>query len=111
MFSPFPPPKNNIEHGPFRVDPGGQTLSVFEWSWNRIASVLYLESPAGVGFSYASNSTGTTTDDSTTAADTYTFLKKWFDLYPEYKKNDLYVAGKICLNVETMQVSLMEWGH
>lgn len=69
------PPTLHTEHGPFRVDPGGNTLSMYEWSWNRIASVLYVESPAGVGFSYSDDPAGLNADDNTTATNSYTFLK------------------------------------
>lgn len=39
------------EHGPFKIDDGETEVKYNEYSWNRNASVLYLESPAGVGFS------------------------------------------------------------
>ncbi|KAF5730992.1 hypothetical protein HS088_TW19G00595 [Tripterygium wilfordii] len=42
------------ENGPFR--PHGRTLVRNEYSWNREANMLYLETPVGVGFSYAANS-------------------------------------------------------
>ncbi|KAG6422453.1 hypothetical protein SASPL_119025 [Salvia splendens] len=42
------------ENGPFR--PSGNGLVRNEQSWNREANILYLESPIGVGFSYAANS-------------------------------------------------------
>ncbi|KAH9675304.1 serine carboxypeptidase-like 45 [Citrus sinensis] len=41
------------EHGPFK--PSGDTLLRNEYSWNKEANMLYLESPAGVGFSYSAN--------------------------------------------------------
>ncbi|KAJ4847072.1 Serine carboxypeptidase-like 45 [Turnera subulata] len=41
------------ENGPFR--PSGQVLVKNQYSWNREANMLYLESPIGVGFSYSSN--------------------------------------------------------
>eukprot|EP01018_Ginkgo_biloba_P005851 Gb_09231 [translate_table: standard] len=41
------------ELGPFRVNPDGKTLSTNPYAWNRAANTLFLESPAGVGFSYS----------------------------------------------------------
>ncbi|VVA28549.1 PREDICTED: serine carboxypeptidase [Prunus dulcis] len=42
-----------LEHGPFK--PSGDILLKNDFSWNKEANMLYLESPAGVGFSYSSN--------------------------------------------------------
>ncbi|XP_034894107.1 serine carboxypeptidase-like 45 isoform X2 [Populus alba] len=42
------------EHGPFRPS-GGGSLVRNDYSWNKEANMLYLESPAGVGFSYSAN--------------------------------------------------------
>ena len=40
------------EHGPY-ILPDGQTKFVKnEYSWNREANVIYIEAPAGVGYSY-----------------------------------------------------------
>ncbi|KAF8043687.1 hypothetical protein BT93_A1870 [Corymbia citriodora subsp. variegata] len=41
------------EHGPFK--PSGDVLLKNDYSWNKEANMLYLESPAGVGFSYSVN--------------------------------------------------------
>ncbi|KAF3957327.1 hypothetical protein CMV_017648 [Castanea mollissima] len=42
-----------VELGPFRVHSDGKTLYTNKFSWNYAANVLFLESPAGVGFSYS----------------------------------------------------------
>lgn len=39
------------ENGPFIFEPGRVTFTLNEHSWNKKASILYLELPAGTGFS------------------------------------------------------------
>lgn len=46
-----------------QVNDDGATLYENKFSWNRIANVLYLESPAGVGYSYSDSKTYDTDDD------------------------------------------------
>ncbi|CAI9761189.1 unnamed protein product [Fraxinus pennsylvanica] len=81
------------EHGPFK--PSGNVLVKNDYSWNKGANVLYLESPAGVGFSYSSNkSFYESVDDEMTAQDNLIFLEKWFDKFPEFKNRDFYITGE-----------------
>ena len=62
---------------------------------NIVANVLFLESPAGVGFSYTNTSSDfNTTGDSTTANDNVVFLLNWLERFPEYKKRDFYISGE-----------------
>lgn len=42
----------------------------------QVSSVLYLDSPAGVGLSYSANESDYTTGDLKTATDSHTFLLK-----------------------------------
>ncbi|KAF1576996.1 UNVERIFIED_CONTAM: Lysosomal protective protein, partial [Eudyptes pachyrhynchus] len=50
------------EHGPFLIQPDGVTLKYNDYAWNKIANVLYVESPAGVGFSYSEDKKYATND-------------------------------------------------
>ena len=40
------------EHGPYVVFDGDTYFSFNEWSWNKEANMIYVESPAGIGYSY-----------------------------------------------------------
>ncbi|KAL6655430.1 hypothetical protein ACP70R_006256 [Stipagrostis hirtigluma subsp. patula] len=83
------------ELGPFRVNPDGKTLSRNKHAWNNLANVIFLESPAGVGFSFSRNATDYgTVGDRRTAEDAYVFLVRWLERFPEYKGRDFYVAGE-----------------
>ncbi|KAG6769076.1 hypothetical protein POTOM_024691 [Populus tomentosa] len=82
------------ENGPFRSR-GGGLLVRNDYSWNKEANMLYLESPAGVGFSYSANqSFYDLVNDTITAQDSYIFLQLWFVKFPEYKDRDFYITGE-----------------
>ncbi|KAM3310233.1 hypothetical protein ACQJBY_031114 [Aegilops geniculata] len=83
------------ELGPFRVNRDNQTLTRNNHAWNNVANVIFLESPAGVGFSYSNTSSDyDRMGDPLTAQDTYAFLVNWLDRFPEYKARALYIAGE-----------------
>jgi len=82
------------EHGPFRVNPDGETLSENPNSWNRVANVIYLESPAGVGFSYSEDKEDYNVGDLRTANDSYTFLQGFMSEFPEYVGRQLWITGE-----------------
>ncbi|KAG2562610.1 hypothetical protein PVAP13_8KG271300 [Panicum virgatum] len=63
-------------------------------SCSTTANVLFLESPAGVGFSYSNTSSDVVMGDNRTAHDSYTFLVKWFERFLQYKYRDFYIVGE-----------------
>ncbi|XP_045823302.1 serine carboxypeptidase-like 45 [Trifolium pratense] len=81
------------ENGPFR--PNGEVLIKNEHSWNREANMLYLETPVGVGFSYAKGSfSNIKVNDEKTARENLVFLLQWFNKFPQYKHRDLFLTGE-----------------
>ncbi|CAM0957275.1 unnamed protein product [Alopecurus aequalis] len=83
------------ELGAFRITPRGAGLFLNEYRWNKVANILFLDSPAGVGFSYTNTTSDLyTSGDNRTAHDSYTFLRKWFEKFPHYKYREFYIAGE-----------------
>lgn len=83
------------EIGPFRIRSDGKTLYSNPYAWNKLANLLFLESPAGVGFSYSNTSSDYyTAGDNRTAEDAYVFLVKWFKRFPQYQHREFYIAGE-----------------
>uniref|UniRef100_A0A453ECC8 Carboxypeptidase n=1 Tax=Aegilops tauschii subsp. strangulata TaxID=200361 RepID=A0A453ECC8_AEGTS len=83
------------ELGAFRINADGRTLSVNPYSWNKMANVLFLDAPAGVGYSYSNTSSDLLAPgDNKTAHDSYTFLVNWLERFPQYKYRDFYIAGE-----------------
>ncbi|XP_052815247.1 lysosomal protective protein-like isoform X1 [Mya arenaria] len=81
------------EHGPFRISKDGSGVTYNKYSWNNVANMLYLEAPAGVGYSYSEDKNYTTSDDEV-ASDNYLALKSFFVKFPEYKSNPFYITGE-----------------
>jgi hypothetical protein len=94
------------EQGPFHFvdqngsDPRGDGSAVPElylnpFRWTLSATMIFLESPAGVGFSYSNTSSDYTTDDNRTAADNVVFLQQFFKAYPEYSTQPFFISGEV----------------
>jgi len=70
------------EHGPFLWESGKTTWTGRnEFSWNKEANVLYIEQPAGVGYSYFSDpdEIGFNFTDMNAAEDNLQAVLGWFD--------------------------------
>jgi cathepsin A (carboxypeptidase C) len=53
------------EHGPYIIDDGEDFLKENPYPWNLRANVVYIESPAGVGYTYYASNADTVYDDIT----------------------------------------------
>ncbi|PIA46392.1 hypothetical protein AQUCO_01500134v1 [Aquilegia coerulea] len=83
------------EQGPFRVNPDGKTLYRNDYAWNNVANVIFLETPAGIGFSYSNTTSDySQSGDKITAKESYTFLVNWLERFPQYKSRDFYITGE-----------------
>ncbi|RDW25909.1 Alpha/Beta hydrolase protein [Yarrowia lipolytica] len=67
------------------------TLTWNPSSWNQNASVIFLDQPVNVGFSYSSNRVK---NSRAAAEDVHKFLSLFFDKFPKYAKQDFHIAGE-----------------
>ncbi|GMH17126.1 hypothetical protein Nepgr_018967 [Nepenthes gracilis] len=82
------------ELGPFYPTGDGRGLRRNKMSWNRASNLLFVESPAGVGWSYSNTTSDYNTGDARTAQDMCTFMLNWYKKFPEYKSRDLFLTGE-----------------
>ncbi|KAG6122188.1 Cell death protease [Claviceps humidiphila] len=81
-----------MEVGPYRVK-SDQTLALNNGSWNEFANLLFVDSPVGTGYSYVD--TNNYVHELTGMADQFViFMDKFFQLFPEYEHDDIYIAGE-----------------
>jgi len=84
------------EHGPFKYDfnHGDVKLTTNPFAWSKVANMIYLDSPAGVGLSYGEGREFYETDDVKTTTDLHAAVLKFFEIFPEFKSNRFFVSGE-----------------
>ena len=86
------------EIGPYYLEDGqaykeGDDLTWNEFSWHNVSNLLFLETPAGVGYSYNLD-TKYIYNDTNTAQDNINALSDFFRNYEEYRGNKFFIAGE-----------------
>ncbi|KAG2278002.1 hypothetical protein Bca52824_060557 [Brassica carinata] len=71
------------ELGPFYPTGDGHGLRINSMSWNKASNLLFVDSPAGVGWSYFNN-----------YCDMLVFLLRWFNKFPALKARHLFLTGE-----------------
>ena len=82
------------EQGPHRVASSGD-LETNPWGWQNVAHMLFLESPAGVGFSYSNDTSDYVVGDDRAAADVSAALVTFISQHRELQDNKLYLSGEV----------------
>lgn len=62
------------------------------YSWNSNASVIFLDQPVGVGYSYTEGEEISST--AAAAKDVFIFLELFFQKFPQFIKNKFHIAGE-----------------
>ena len=81
-----------MENGPCSVQ-DDMTLKKNLFSWNSKANIMWIDQPAGVGFSYGDVSEYDTSEKQV-GEDMYEFLQAFFEAHPIYSKQKFYVFGE-----------------
>jgi len=79
------------ENGPCTVNEDVKSTSLNAYSWTEAGHVLWLDQPAGVGFSYGSQGDK---NEEMISEDAYWFLQKFFQEHPEYLPHPLFIVGE-----------------
>ncbi|KAJ9166352.1 hypothetical protein P3X46_021122 [Hevea brasiliensis] len=69
------------------------TLVLNPHSWTKVASIIFVDSPVGTGFSYARTPLASLTGDFIQIKQADEFLRKWLTDHPEFLSNPVYVGG------------------
>ncbi|KAL1925785.1 uncharacterized protein VTP21DRAFT_668 [Calcarisporiella thermophila] len=80
-----------MELGPCRVKVDASGLDYNPHSWNNNASIIFLDQPLNVGYSYGSSGA---TNSMAAAKDVYAFLQMFMKEFPQYADLDFHVAGE-----------------
>jgi cathepsin A (carboxypeptidase C) len=79
-----------VENGPCHVDKRTGETRINPHSWHNNANVMWVDQPAGVGFS-----TGLGIhDEDGVATNMWTFLQNFYKQFPQYQQNKFFIFGE-----------------
>jgi len=83
------------EIGPYVIAADGG-INYNPYNWAKHANMIYLEAPAGVGFSYCDGNVTAvcTADDDSTSAGNLQALRNFFDRYPKFQQKPFMIWGE-----------------
>jgi carboxypeptidase C (cathepsin A) len=81
------------EQGPFRPDEAGM-IQPNEYAWNKIANMVFLEQPVGVGFSYSNNKDDYKIGDDQAAKDNLATIRGFLTRFPQFAESPLYITSE-----------------
>jgi len=81
-------------NGPLIPVSGSAKVAANKHSFTNIANVLWVEQPTFTGFSTSNDKSEWISDDSTTSQNMLNFLLVWYERFPQYKGNKLFLAGQ-----------------
>ena len=81
------------EQGPFRPTADGD-IQLNPYAWNKIANMVFLEQPVGVGFSYSNVEDDYKIGDDQAAKDNLATIQGIRQRFPHFAKSELYITSE-----------------
>ncbi|EPS59025.1 hypothetical protein M569_15786, partial [Genlisea aurea] len=83
------------EIGPVTIVGNGSMpyLELRSYSWTKIASIIFIDSPVVTGFSYSTRRIDYRLSDSDTTKNNYEFIRKWLLRHERFINNTFFVSG------------------
>jgi carboxypeptidase C (cathepsin A) len=81
------------EQGPFRPTSEGD-VQLNPYAWNKIANMVFLEQPVGVGFSYSNVEDDYRIGDDQAAKDNLATIQGLISKFPHFAKNELFITSE-----------------
>lgn len=94
-----------MELGPSSINAKIHTVDN-PYSWNSNASVIFLDQPVNVGYSY---SKGSVKNTHAASKDVYAFLTMFFHTFPQYGKQDFHIAGESYAGSVPITMRITAW--
>ncbi|KAL8268616.1 hypothetical protein R6Q59_002414 [Mikania micrantha] len=101
FFYQIGPLSFNFDNAPENI-----TLTSNPNSWTQMANVIFVDMPAGTGFSYATTKEASISSDSIVVKQANDFLRKFLIDHPKFLKNPLYITGISYMGIVTPIITL-----
>lgn len=82
------------ENGPWVIEDNSKAIVRNPYPWTAEANMLWIESPAGVGFSYGKNTVDLKHYDMGQSQDAFNAIELFFSGFSEFLPNKLYISGE-----------------
>jgi carboxypeptidase C (cathepsin A) len=83
-----------MENGPYTIAPNQPSIKLNPYTWNKNATVCWIDQPVGTGYSYADEEADYVTTETQIAKDMVTFLQEFYQLHPQFAKVPFYLVGE-----------------
>ena len=81
------------EQGPFRPTADGE-IQMNPYAWNKVANMVFLEQPVGVGFSYSNVEDDYKIGDDQAAKDNLATILGLIEKFPHFNHSELYITSE-----------------
>lgn len=96
-----------LDNGPWTLPFDGGPFVDNVYSWAKFANMLYIDSPTWTGFSFGISMNDVQNSDDLSAKDNLQAIKEFYQKFPKFRKNDLFVMGLSYAGVSVPLLSVL----